>query len=220
MVGESVLHVCQCVYTDRQGTPNGQRSKAIRRARHIHTSMQTPTCMPVDRHHTRCRSTTRIADKSHVQHKCVLCRAHVRTERTVRVTVRRMLPPGLLYATCLAFSKLGQTRVFLTDQKKAGFSLASLHLIRSNKRWQPLGTSTRFLRSSSSFSCRANTRKVQTPRLCLRRNSRQCFASSVVSTTMWSRPTAAFDTAASNSASMAPRSPSRPWIPCNGCDKA
>ena len=29
-------------YTDRQGTPNGQRSKALRRARHIHTSMQTP----------------------------------------------------------------------------------------------------------------------------------------------------------------------------------
>ena len=29
-------------YTDRQGTPNGQRSKAIRRARHIHASMQTP----------------------------------------------------------------------------------------------------------------------------------------------------------------------------------
>ena len=29
-------------YTDRQGTPNGQRSEAIRRARHIHASMQTP----------------------------------------------------------------------------------------------------------------------------------------------------------------------------------
>ena len=29
-------------YTDRQGTPNGQRSEAIRRARHIHTSMQPP----------------------------------------------------------------------------------------------------------------------------------------------------------------------------------
>ena len=48
-------------YTDKQGTPNGQRSRALRQAKHIHTSMQTPLNQHVHlssssralRHHNR-----------------------------------------------------------------------------------------------------------------------------------------------------------------------
>ena len=35
------MPVPEPAYTDRQGTPNGQRSEATRRVRHIHTSLST-----------------------------------------------------------------------------------------------------------------------------------------------------------------------------------
>jgi hypothetical protein len=59
--GRNVMRHTSAAYTDRQGTPNRQRSEAIRQARHIHTSMHTHLnhaahlafCMPANRRAAR-----------------------------------------------------------------------------------------------------------------------------------------------------------------------
>ena len=67
-------------YTDRQGTPNGQRSKAIRRARHIHTTtafLHAALCVGAGAHGPPCtleqasQSTLRTTIQSGVCQQCV-----------------------------------------------------------------------------------------------------------------------------------------------------